>query len=94
MIIVVTIFYLLIAIIVFLEWLHFFFEDKEMSSQESWFSGIILVVATLMWPVVVPFAYLELLKFHKKHKEVIELLIEFPELKTINKSYQSQEIPD
>jgi hypothetical protein len=94
MITVVMIFYLLIGVMVFREWLHFFFEDQEMSSKERWFSRIILVIATLMWPVVVPFAYLELLKFHKKHKEIIELLIEFPELKPINESYQSQEISD
>jgi hypothetical protein len=94
MIVVVTLFYLLLAVMVFREWLHFFFEDREMSFQERFTSGIILAIATVMWPVVVPFAYLELLKFQKKHKEIIELLIEFPDLKPLHKSYQSQKIAD
>jgi hypothetical protein len=94
MIIVVTLFYLLLAVIFFKEWLHFFSEDQEISSQERWVSRIILVIATVMWPIVVPFAYLELLKFHKRHKEIIELLIEFPELKPIDRSYQSQKVSD
>jgi hypothetical protein len=94
MIIVVTLFYLLLAVIFFKEWLHFFAEDQEISPQERWVSRMILVIATIVWPIVVPFAYLELLKFHKRHKEVIELLIEFPELKPIDKSYQSQKVSD
>ncbi|AFZ00511.1 hypothetical protein [Calothrix sp. PCC 6303] len=94
MIIFLITFYLLISILVFIEWLHFFFEDQDMSLHQRYFSGIILIIATFMWPIVIPFAYLELLKFHKRHKEVIDLLIEFPELKPINKSYQKQEIAD
>jgi hypothetical protein len=46
-----------------------------MNSSQRFFSMVILVIATILWPLIVPLAYLELLKFHKKHKQVIDLLI-------------------
>lgn len=69
------IFYLIMACCFFIQWLGFFIDDKEMNSVQRYFSMVILVMATILWPVIVPFAYLELLKFHKKHKQVIDLLI-------------------
>jgi hypothetical protein len=57
------------------EWISFFLADDKMSREQRYISYIILFVSTMFWPVVVPFAYLELLKFHKKHKAVINLLI-------------------
>jgi hypothetical protein len=67
--------YLVMTYCFFSAWLDFFLQDKEMNSAQRSFSGIILVVASLLWPIVVPFAYLELLKFHKKHKIFIDILI-------------------
>jgi hypothetical protein len=67
--------YLVMAYRFFTEWLDFFLEDEEMNSEERYFFGIILVIASILWIIVVPLAYLELLKFHKKHKEIIDLLI-------------------
>ncbi|MCV3215522.1 hypothetical protein OGM63_18720 [Plectonema radiosum NIES-515] len=67
--------YLVMAYCFFAEWLHFFLQDEQMNLEQRLFSGIILVIASIFWILVVPFAYLELLKFHKKHKEVIDLLI-------------------
>ncbi len=67
--------YLVIAYFFFTEWLNFFLQDEEMNSEQRSFSGVILVLASILWVIVVPFAYLELLKFHKKHKQVIDLLI-------------------
>lgn len=46
-----------------------------MDSSQRYFSMVILLVATIFWPLIVPLAYLELLKFHKKHKQIIDLLI-------------------
>ncbi|MFQ4141812.1 hypothetical protein U2718_006315 [Chlorogloeopsis sp. ULAP02] len=46
-----------------------------MNSGERSFSSAILVIATILWPIIVPFAYLELLRFHKKHKKSIDQLI-------------------
>ncbi|MFH7028016.1 MAG: hypothetical protein ACHBN1_22105 [Heteroscytonema crispum UTEX LB 1556] len=67
--------YLAIAYRFFTEWLDFFLEDEEMNSKERYFFGIVLVIASILWIIVVPLAYLELLKFHKKHKQIIDLLI-------------------
>lgn len=67
--------YLIMACCFFNEWLVFFLADEDMDSEQHLFSIIMLVTATIFWPIVVPFAYLELLKFHQKHKNVIDLLI-------------------
>jgi len=67
--------YLIMACCLFNEWLVFFLADEEMDSEQRLFSIVILVIGTILWPIVVPFAYLELLKFHKKHKNVIDLII-------------------
>ncbi len=72
---VAIIFYFIMAFSFFQKWLVFFIADAEMSSEERVFSMIILVIATVFWPVVVPLAYLEVLKFHQKHKEVIDSLL-------------------
>lgn len=60
----------------FSEWLGFFLEDEEMKAiDQRFFYGVVLVISAILWPIVVPFAYLELLKFHKRHKAIIDLLI-------------------
>lgn len=69
------VFYLIMACCFFVQWLGFFIDDKEMNSSQRYLSIIILILGTLLWPLIVPFAYLELLRFHKKHKQVIDLLI-------------------
>ena len=65
----------------FVQWLSFFIDDKEMNSVQRYFSMVILILATILWPLIVPLAYLELLKFHKKHKQVIDLLINLSDAK-------------
>lgn len=67
--------YLVMAYCFFVEWLSFFLQDEQMNSEQRLFSGVILVIGSILWIIVVPFAYLELLKFHKKHKQIIDLLI-------------------
>ena len=68
--------YLLMAVCFFREWLSFYLEDQEMNTNERFFSGIVLVVGSILWIIFVPLAYLELLKFHKKHKKIIELMMD------------------
>ncbi|WP_414624923.1 hypothetical protein [Calothrix sp. CCY 0018] len=70
-----VVFYLIMACCFFVQWLGFFIDDKEMNAAQRYFSIIILILGTILWPLIVPLAYLELLKFHKKHKQVIDLLI-------------------
>jgi hypothetical protein len=67
--------YLVMGYYLFNEWLFFFLQDEEMSSEQRSLSRMVLVIMTIFWPIVVPFAYLELLRFHKKHKKDIDLLI-------------------
>ncbi|WGV26543.1 hypothetical protein [Halotia branconii] len=71
----VIIVYLVMGYYLFNEWLFFFLQDEEMSSKQRSFYQMILIIMTILWPIVVPFAYLELLKFHKKHKKDIDILI-------------------
>ncbi|MGD1913519.1 MAG: hypothetical protein ACFB2X_22570 [Rivularia sp. (in: cyanobacteria)] len=75
------VFYLVMACCFFIQWLGFFIDDKEMNSAQRYFSIVVLVVATILWPLIVPLAYLELLKFHRKHKPVIDLLINVSDAK-------------
>lgn len=44
-----------------------------MSLEQRYLSWIILVLITIFWPIIVPFAYLELLKFHRKYNKEIDL---------------------
>lgn len=58
--------YLLIGHCFFTSWLEFFHLDTTLSSKERRLSVMILVVAAIAWPIVVPLAYLELLRSSKK----------------------------
>ncbi|NMF63903.1 hypothetical protein DP115_14445 [Brasilonema octagenarum UFV-OR1] len=75
----VIIVYLIMASCFFNQWVVFFLADEDMDSEQRFYSTIVLVVATILWPIIVPLAYLELLKFHKKHKNIIDLLINVSE---------------
>lgn len=54
-------FYVLVIPILFLRWVSFFREDENLSGEEKKMSWLVIAIATLLWPVVLPFAYLELL---------------------------------
>lgn len=54
--------YLLTGSCFFYRWLQLFKKDTSLSSNERLLSLVMLVMATILWPVVVPIAYLELLK--------------------------------
>ncbi len=84
-------FYTLLAGLFFREWLFFFINDREMSLQTRWISSVILVVATILWPLIVPLAYLELLKFHKKNKVIIDLILSLPNARVIENNGYFQE---
>jgi hypothetical protein len=81
--------YLFMSYRLFTEWLGFFLEDEKMNSGQRLVSGLVLVIGSILWLLVVPFAYLELLKFHKKHKKTIDFLIKFPETKVYHKSVEN-----
>jgi hypothetical protein len=58
------IFYLIMTPLFFSIWLNFFQRDSSLSYREKRLSWVILLTATILWPVVVPIAYLELLSKH------------------------------
>ncbi|WP_017651164.1 hypothetical protein [Fortiea contorta] len=71
---IIVIFYLVMAYCLLNEWLDFFLADKDITSEQRSLSYVILVIGTTFWPIVVPIAYLELLKFNKKHREIFDLI--------------------
>lgn len=68
--------YVTMAYYLFYEWLDFYMKDEGMDSEQKIISNIVLVVGSILWPIVLPFAYLEILKFHKKNKEIINFILE------------------
>ena len=58
--------YLLMFTCFLTRWLAFFRQDTSLSSQEKPIHLMILVIVTILWPIVVPLAYLELLSKKKK----------------------------
>lgn len=61
-----ALFYLLMALRFFTVWLAVFRQDSSVSAEESLGSMVIIVLMTISWPFVVPFAYLELLNTQEK----------------------------
>lgn len=62
LIIIVVFFYFMIAQRLFKVWLKFFHRDTSMSPGEKQLSWVVLIVGTLLWPIVLPNAYLALLE--------------------------------
>ena len=52
----------------FSSWLKLFNKDTTITSNERVVCRVILVMSTILWPLIVPIAYLELL--NKKNKEI------------------------
>ncbi len=59
-------FYLLVMPILLVQWLDAFFKDTTMSVLQRRLSVGVLIIATLGWPIVLPFVYLELLSTTQK----------------------------
>jgi nitrate reductase NapE component len=58
-------FYVVMLPILFSRWLDFMQNDDSLSSNEKFSSWVLLVIATILWPIVVPISYLELLDARK-----------------------------
>lgn len=54
--------YLLMAVPFLSIWLNAFRRDTSLSARERQLSLVVLAIATVFWPVVVPLSYLELLQ--------------------------------
>lgn len=66
-------FYLLVMPILFSAWITFFRRDEEMSDEERKTSWFVIAIATMLWPIVLPFAYLELLGKLKRSTKTARL---------------------
>lgn len=62
LIIMLVFFYILIAQRLFTTWLQFFQRDTNMTAGEKQLSWVILIVGTVLWPLVLPNAYLAILE--------------------------------
>lgn len=68
-----TIFYFGIAFCLLSQWLDLIQKDNSRDAKK-FLSKLLLVLATLLWPLVVPLAYIELLLNYKRNKAIIELV--------------------
>jgi predicted neutral ceramidase superfamily lipid hydrolase len=59
-------YYLLIARSFFTTWLAIFQQDTQLTSEEKFLAIVILILSTVLWPVVLPLAYLELISKNPK----------------------------
>ena len=62
--------YLFMAPFYFTSWLKLFRKDPDSSSNKRFLSIVVLAISTILWPIIVPIAYLELLQ--AKNDEVDE----------------------
>jgi hypothetical protein len=68
-----TAFYVLVMPLLLIQWLHTFIRDAKMSAGQKRLSLVVLVLATLCWPIVLPFVYLELLSHAQKTARQVKL---------------------
>jgi uncharacterized membrane protein len=60
--------YLLAMPVLFVNWFGMFQQDTEATGVERQMSWIVLVLATLAWPLVLPLTYVELLTKVKRYE--------------------------
>lgn len=61
--------YTLIGVSLFNCWYNAFRRDRSMNDEDLRISKLVLVIATLVWPLVVPFSYLELMQTQSKKQK-------------------------
>lgn len=79
-------FYTYISIRLFSSWMRFLLSDTDLTLGWTYLSVVIIITASLFWPLIVPFAYLELLRKIQQSKEAIETVDEstqFDEVKLL-----------
>ncbi len=60
--------YILVMPVLFINWFGMFQQDTEASATDRKLSWIVLCLATLAWPVVLPLTYVELLSKVKRYE--------------------------
>ena len=67
--------YLLITSYFFINWLKFFKQTSSLSVEEEFLSVVVLVIATILWPFVIPLTYLELFQAVKSQVKVMPVVL-------------------
>lgn len=65
--------YLVVGTQLFNYWLAAFQRDKGLDEEDIFISKVVLGVATLFWPLVLPFSYLELSKSRNRKRKQTEI---------------------
>ena len=67
-------FYVFTMPVLFVNWHSFFRQDvSNLSSAQKRLSIAVLIIATLAWPLVLPFAYVELLDKFRRTTQAVRL---------------------
>jgi uncharacterized membrane protein len=61
-------FYAIVMPMLFTNWYRLYSQEAGMSLKQRQTSRIVIMVATLLWPIVLPMSYLELLKKVKRYE--------------------------
>jgi hypothetical protein len=61
--------YLIVMPILFFNWYDLYQQDSEMTNAERQVSRIVLAIATLLWPIVLPLSYLELIRKVQRYEQ-------------------------
>jgi hypothetical protein len=61
-------FYAVVMPMLFTNWYRLYRQSAGMSLNQRQISRIVIMVATLLWPIVLPMSYLELLKKVKRYE--------------------------
>lgn len=67
--------YLLITSYFFINWLEFFNQTPSSSVEDRFLSVVVLVIATILWPFVIPISYLEFFKAGKSQNKVMPVVL-------------------
>jgi hypothetical protein len=67
--------YLFLTLYFFTNWLKFFKGKLTWSVEDSFLAFIILVIATILWPFVVPVSLLEQLKAQKPQLSIMLVVV-------------------
>jgi hypothetical protein len=57
--------YLLMTCYFFTNWLRFSFRHPSSSPEDKFLSFVMFIISTLLWPLIVPISFLEILKTRK-----------------------------
>ena len=72
-------FYSLLMPIFLVHWIGLFREDQDLTNSEKPLAIGMIAIATLFWPIVIPFAYLELLRKFQRSARATQLCQEMLE---------------